>query len=330
MKLRRLFILLIYLSGFALIALSDRQPLYAQQPAAGKSLAKMWIDMGLNQDLIEWFNQNARPDDIARVDHISLIDLLDQVHVGKRLVVFKSVADVADLLPNITGKIDIVGYNLEHGPSNRPDEIADPVGSVMRMRDLTNRYGKVLAFGPDREFALNDGVAIAPYVDIFVLQVQRVQTEPDTVRDFVLPLARQLRQANPKLQISVQVRTEGDVVALADLLDSMKDQLDGLSILTSPETVDVGKALGTELRTPRTPLLISTATPTTSITTTMAVVQPTATPMPAIFRMPSWFCAGGLLMAGFLGGGLVVTAFIYVFQRNRLQRHRTTISKQHG
>lgn len=330
--MRRLFVLLISLSVFVSVVGLQRQPLYAQQPVAAKSLAKMWIDMGLNQDLIEWFNQNARPDDIARVDHISLIDLLSQVHVGKRLVIFKSVADVEDLLPNITDKIDIVGYNLEHGPGNRPDEIADPVGSVIRMRDLTNRYGKVLAFGPDREFALNDGVAIAPYVDIFVLQVQRVQTEPDTVRDFVIPLARQLRQANPKLQISVQVRTEGDVVAIADLLDSMKDELDGLSILTSPETIDVAKSLGVELRTDRAPVLTSSATTTTSITTTMTIVKPTATatPVPSILRMPSWFCAGGLLMAGFLGGGLLVTAFIYVFQRNRLQRHRTAMSKQHG
>ncbi|MCX6043783.1 MAG: hypothetical protein NT075_01625 [Chloroflexi bacterium] len=327
-----MFVLLICLVGFVVVALFDQQLLYAQQPVAGKSLAKMWIDMGLNQDLIAWFNENARPDDIARVDHISLIDLLDQVHVGKRLVIFKSVADVEDLLPNITSKIDIVGYNLEHGPGNRPDEIADPVGSVIRMRDLTNRYGKVLAFGPDREFALNDGVAIAPYVDIFVLQVQRVQTEPETVRDFVIPLARQLRQANPKLQISVQVRTEGDVVAIADLLDSMKDQLDGLSILTSPETVDVAKALGVELRTAREPGVASSPLTTTTLTTTMTIAKPTATatPVPAILRMPSWFCAGGLLMAGFLGGGIVVTALIYVFQRNRFQRHRTPIGKPHG
>ena len=193
--MQRLFVLLICLFVCGTVALAPTSVVYAQQSPVAKSLDKMWIDMGLNQQLIEWFNQNARPNDIARVDHISLIDLLSQVHVGRRLVIFKTVPDVEDLLPNLSDKIDIVGYNLEHGPSNRPDEIADPVGSVMRMRDLTNRYGKVLAFGPDREFALNDGVAIAPYVDIFVLQVQRVQTEPDTVRDFVLPLARQLRLA---------------------------------------------------------------------------------------------------------------------------------------
>jgi hypothetical protein len=328
MKLQRLFILLIGLCVFAQVAMIDTQSVYAQQPAGGKSLAKMWIDMGLNQELIAWFNQNARPDDIARVDHISLIDLLNQVHTGRRLVIFKSVADVEELLPKLSDKMDIVGYNLEHGPGNRPDEIADPVGSVMRMRELTNRYGKVLAFGPDREFALNDGVAIAPFVDIFVLQVQRVQTEPDTVRDFVLPLARQLRQANPKLQISVQVRTEGDVVAIDDLLDSLKDELDGISILTSPETVDVAQALGAELRVERPQLLASTTT-TTTITSTPKP-KATATPVPSIWRMPSWFCAGGLLMTGFLGGGIAVTALLYMFQRNRLQRNRTAMSKQHG
>jgi hypothetical protein len=49
-----------------------------------------------------------------------------------------------------------------------------------------------LALGPDHRFALSDGVALAPYVDLFVLQVQRVQTQPATVLDFVLPLVPQL------------------------------------------------------------------------------------------------------------------------------------------
>ena len=299
------------------------------QPATGdKSLSTMWIDMGLNPQLVNWFNQNARPDDIARVDHFSLIDILGQVRVGQRLVVFKSVYDVEQLMPKIGDKFDIIGYNLEHGPGNRPDEIADPVGSVMRMRELANQYGKKLAFGPDREFALNDGVAMAPFVDMFVLQVQRVQTEPDTVRDFVLPMARQLRQANPKLQISVQVRTEGDVVAIADLLDSMKAELDGISILTSPETIDVAQALGAELRQPR----VSLVEPNAPTATPRPTPKPTATPVPGIFRFPAWFCAGGLMVGGVLGAGVLATAFFYVLQRDSGTRRRTrfNVRKQHG
>ena len=145
-------------------------------------------------------------------------------------------------------RFDIIGYNLEHGPSNRPDEQADPVGSVIKMRELADQYGKELALGPDRSFAISDGAEMAPYVDMFILQVQRVQTEPETVRNFVEPLAEQYRAANPDVKISVQIRTEGDVVQLRELMNSMGDTLDGISILTSPETVDVATALMDELR----------------------------------------------------------------------------------
>ena len=84
---------------------------------------------------------------------------------------------------------------------------------------------------------------IAPYVDIFVLQIQRQQTNPEVVREFVEPLVPLLRAANPDIQVSVQVRTEGDVPALIALLILLIDYLDGISILTSPDTVDVAQEL---------------------------------------------------------------------------------------
>ena len=208
----------------------------------------MWIDMGLRPQLVDAYNQIARPDDIARADHISMIDVLDDVTTGHKLLIFKSVADAEALLPRVGDRFDIIGYNLEHGPANRPDEQADPVGSVIRMRELADEYGKLLAFGPDRTFAIRDGAAIAPYVDIFILQVQRVQEDETTVREFVEPLVTAYRAANPNLQVSVQIRTEGDTMQLHDLVGSLSDLIDGISILTSPETVAVATSLLDELR----------------------------------------------------------------------------------
>ncbi len=66
--------------------------------------------------------------------------------------------------------------------------------------------------------------------------------------DFVLPLIKQVRQANPQITISVQVRSEGDVTAIVDLIDTLKADLNGVSILTSPETVSTAEALAAELR----------------------------------------------------------------------------------
>lgn len=218
------------------------------QPQPAAAVSDMWLDISLGAPLIDWFNSIARPNDIARVENVSQLDLLDSVTVGRKLVVFKSAAEAERLVPGIANKIDIIGYNLEHGPANPTDEQSDPVRGAQRMRALADQYGLKLAFGPDHDFAVSHGAAIAPYVDIFVLQVQRVQTQPKTVLDFVQPLVPKLRAANPNLQISVQVRTEGDVVAITDLIESLKDDLEGVSILTSPETISVAEALVKEMR----------------------------------------------------------------------------------
>ena len=135
----------------------------------------------------------------------------------------------------------MIGYNLEHGPGTPAAEQADPLSSIQAMRELADSYGLQLAFGPDHDFALSHGVQLAPFVDMFVLQIQRQQTNPAVVADFVTPLVPQLRAANPALEISVQVRTEGDVPGIVALLDSLRAEIDGVSILTSPDTVDVAR-----------------------------------------------------------------------------------------
>lgn len=307
-----------------------------------KALDGLWIDMSMGPEMITWFNENARPNDIARADHVSLVDLLDKITTGRRLVVFKNVSDAEQLLPHMADKMDIIGYNLEHGPSNRPDEQADPVGSVRRMRALADEYGLELALGPDRAFALSDGLAMAPYVDMFVLQVQRVQEEPEVVRSFVLPVVRALRQINPDLEISVQVRTEGDMAAVAKLIASMEEDLDGVSILTSAETTGTAEQLVAELRPPvaepqpqqqpvapkQTPApatdlqAVVPASPTSELRRTQTPVQAGAVaslPAPAQHSVGvrSWALLAGLFTLGLLALGLVATMAIYSYQSYR-------------
>ena len=77
-----------------------------------------WIDLSMGAPLVDLYNERALPQNIARVEHISQLDLLEGITVGKKLVVFKSAADAIRLLPHIHEQIDIVGYNLEHGPAN--------------------------------------------------------------------------------------------------------------------------------------------------------------------------------------------------------------------
>lgn len=222
---------------------------HAAPPQQADAVSDLWIDISLGPPLIDWFNQVARPDDIARIDHVRQLNLLDEITAGRKLVVFKSVEEAELFLPNIADRIDIIGYNLENGPGYHTEELANPVRSVKRMHNLAQKYDLELAFGPDHRLALSDGVDVAPYVDIFVLQVQRAQTEPARVFDFVLPMAQELHEANPDIEVAVQIRTEGDVAAIVDLIDAMNNSLDGVSVLTSPETVDVAEMLVVELQT---------------------------------------------------------------------------------
>lgn len=228
-----------------LLLLPGAAPVHAQQRAA---IGDLWLDVSLGAPLIDWYNSVARPEDIARIENPSQLDLLSQVTVGRKLVVFKSAADAERLLPGMADQLDIIGYNLEHNPASPQNEQSDPVAGAQRMRALADSYGKQLAFGPDHDFAISYGAAVAPYVDIFVLQVQRVQTRPQQVYDFVRPLVPELKKANPDLQVSIQVRTEGDVTAIADLVAGLDDELNGVSILTSPNTVPVAEDLVAELR----------------------------------------------------------------------------------
>ncbi len=299
-------------------------------------LAGLWIDMSVAPKVMDAFNRVATERDIARADHVSLVDMLDQVKSARRLVIFKNVADAEMLTPRLLDKMDIIGYNLEHGPSNRMDEQQDPLGSVRRARALADQYGLQLAFGPDHNFALEYGPQIAPYVDIFVLQVQRVQTEPETVREFVVPLVAQLRAANPNLEISVQLRTEGDTQALADLLLSLDGVVDGVSILTNDDTAAVADQLLAELRAPVVELPTpQPPAPSKSETQAALVETPTpstrragaATPLPAsgatMLPEPQGTPAGTLLLfssltvMGIILSGVVTTVLLYTVKRGK-------------
>ncbi len=216
-----------------------------------EGLGDLWIDLSMGAPLIDLFNQRARTNDIARVEHISQLGLLDEVDAGQKLVVFKSADDALRLLPHVNRDMDIVGYNLEHGPANPLDEQENPVESIRRLREATDEYGLKLALGPDRQFAISHAAAMAPYADYLILQVQKVQTEPETVYDFVRPIIADARRANPDIQISLQVRTEGDIDALLEMLGPLREEIEGISILTSEETIPVAEKLVGRLRPAR-------------------------------------------------------------------------------
>jgi hypothetical protein len=230
---------------FAVVILIFPGTLFAGEK---EDLSELWIDLSLGPPLVRLFNERAQAKDVARVEHISQLDLLKDVNAGKKLVVFKSAEDAIRLLPHIHDDIDIIGYNLEHGPTNPIHEQENPVEYIQRLREVADEYDLEVALGPDHNFALSHAVVMAPYADYLILQIQKVQTEPDTVYDFVLPVLKGVRVANPDIQTSVQIRTEGEVDELLAMLEPLQDEIDGISILTSTDTIEITEELMGELR----------------------------------------------------------------------------------
>lgn len=236
----------------------------AQALAVTDELDIKWLDVSVGPETVAWFNTRAQPNDIARIDHLNMLNLLGELTTGQRLVVVKSIAEAEQVLESVGEQVDIIGYNLEHGPGNLPMEQADPVGSTRRMRALADQYGVKLAVGPDRAFALSDGVAMAAYADLLILQVQRVQDEPETVRDFILPMVDAVQDAAPDVEIGVQIGAEGDVTGVISLLQSMAKEIDGISILTDHVSTDFLDAFLAEVRPPQPTPQVSAVSPTVS------------------------------------------------------------------
>ena len=311
-RLAFVFCTLVVWSGGSQPVTAQKAPAQNGAEQLSAPLADLWLDVGLGPPLIEWFNQFARPDDIARANSIDQIGELDDITTGRKLVVFKSIKLAEERLPQIADRIDIIGYNLEHGPANPPDEQADPVDSIRRIRDLADQHGLQVMLGPDHDFAVSHGAAMAPYVDILVLQIQRVQTEPDAVRQFVVPVADQIKRANPSAQVSVQVRTEGDVKAITHLLAELEPQLDGISVLTSPDTVDTAVELVSAIRpSESSPDLSPVETPQAGLPSSAgAIIIARPAHQPELFRYG--FIAGSVTTLLAIGFVIITLAAVIV------------------
>jgi hypothetical protein len=261
------------------------------RPAGG--VDELWFAIRVGPSLVEWFNETARPDDIAIVSAEAL-DLLDQITVGRKQLMFSSVAAAEAIVPTWADKVDIIGYDLEQWPTTPAEEQADPVAAVQRLHRLAQTYGLTPALRTDRRFAAGYSAELAPYIDVFTLQVQRLQGDPATLRDFTVPLIQTLRQAKPDLDISVQLRSEGSVdqlVALTHSLQALQDGIDGVSILYSPyspATVELAQAFVSQLRSDK---LDISVLPTSAEGQTLATLAPTtgaeATPAATAAPLPT-------------------------------------------
>lgn len=195
-----------------------------------------FVEMGItSSEMAAYFQQHAGANDIARVDHPNDIGLIANITVGHKMVIFKSASQIEQFLATSANTLDIVGWNLEPGQTHDASELANPVEAAKRVRAIAQRYGKAVAIGLTHDLTIQYGAAMAPYADIWVLQIQRSQNDPQMAGEFVGQMVPALRKANPNIAVFVQIRTDSQPSALVQLVNGLGDV--NVSILTQKQDV---------------------------------------------------------------------------------------------
>jgi murein DD-endopeptidase MepM/ murein hydrolase activator NlpD len=210
--------------------------LAAMLPATVNAQTRRIVEMGITSaEMAQYFQQHAGAQDIARVDHPNDIGFISGITVGKKMVIFKSASQIQQFLASNASDLDIIGYNLEPGQTHDANELANPVAAAKAVQAIARQYGKQVAIGLTRSLALQYGAAMAPYADIWVLQIQKAQNDPAMAGEFVSQMLPALQRANPSIVVFVQIRTDSSPAALAKLVNGLSGV--HVSILTQRSDV---------------------------------------------------------------------------------------------
>jgi murein DD-endopeptidase MepM/ murein hydrolase activator NlpD len=210
--------------------------LVALLPASVNAQTRRIVEMGITSpEMAQYFQQHAGAQDIARVDHPNDIGLISGISVGKRMVIFKSAAQIQQFMASNASALDIIGYNLEPGQTHDAAELANPVAAAKAVQAIARQYGKQVAVGLTHDLTLQYGAAMAPYADIWVLQIQKAQNDPAMAGEFVSQMVPALQRANPAIVVFVQIRTDSSPAALTKLVNGLGNV--HVSILTQRSDV---------------------------------------------------------------------------------------------
>ena len=190
-------------------------------------------------EIVAYFNKIARPQDIASFPPMA-IHLLPQVTAGQKMVGFFSWAEAESKLDELIDQIDIVMYNPEHWEHTPTDEQENLVVTVQRAAEFAHTRGLRFMFAPDRRYAEAHLGEVAPYVDMVLLQGQRVQHDPQTFASWLLNMINTARTANPEIEVYVQVgATRGTALEMFTAIQTVANDIDGIAVWYMPRTLDI-------------------------------------------------------------------------------------------
>jgi len=177
--------------------------------AADKSIKDLKITVGIfMEEDADFFNQHLRADDIV-FTYGGKLNLLRKITVAKKTFGRQSIEDIEkDLAEFNDVAVDYINYNPEKWRSSHTpeDEKNNRIDAVKRAKKIASQKNAKLSFGTDHILFEKYGEQIAPYVDLFGVQMQRLQRETiDEFRNEAAKNAALIKKGNPSALVYFQV-----------------------------------------------------------------------------------------------------------------------------
>jgi hypothetical protein len=145
-----------------------------------------------------------------------------------------SVAQIQNKIASLKAAgISTIGFDLEHGSSSVNDMV-DPVSAIHNASLISHHKG--LKLMPIPGFGVNTpefNGKFAPFADVYVIQAEAHQQSPAIFKNFVTPIVKAIRSANPNIKIIVEVSVKnkfGQVSNVEQCYSSVADIVDGVTV----------------------------------------------------------------------------------------------------
>jgi hypothetical protein len=195
-----------------------------------------------------YFNQIARPTDIALVPAQGVSRLLSQIVAGQRCALFTSWAQAQSQVGAYNG-VNIIGYDPEHWAQTPANEQANLPGTVQQAEVYAHSRGQKLLVAPDQRFDAQYLSQIAAHADYLVLQGQHQEANPSAFASWIGTSARTAKAANPQIQVFAQV-VAGLDPASSEIasLNTVAGDIDGIALWTNVRTLPDTQQIVNQIR----------------------------------------------------------------------------------
>jgi hypothetical protein len=125
--------------------------------------------------------------------------------------------------------VEIVSYDLESEGSPLGD-MRDPVTSVKLASTIVHENGMKFMIAPSRALTSLYAAEFAEYVDIYSIQAQSLQSQPNKYKKFVEETVMELTSTNPEISVTAQVSTDrGSLQSMKNSILSVEEVIDGVT-----------------------------------------------------------------------------------------------------